>query len=110
MHRSRITIQTDTSNPDAPQPSFTGTLVTDWPATVKAVGGGESLNGRQIEANVTWVVEAHWGGAITAATPRNRITVSKGEYAGRLLNIERIVPVEGRAKPHAMEFHCSEIA
>lgn len=110
MHRSRITIQTDASTGDNPQPSFTGTLVSDWPATVRAVGGGENANGRQIEANVTWVVEVHWGGGITAVVPRNRVLVSKGEFSGRLLNIERVMPIEGRARPHSMELHCSEEA
>lgn len=109
MHRERITIQTDTSTDDNPQPVYEGTLVTNWPATVKSVGGGEIIRGRQIEPHINWVVECHWGGAIKGVRQSMRVLVEAGEFIGRLLNIEKVLPEEVAGQPHMLQLHCTEI-
>lgn len=108
MHRDRITIQTNASTADNPAQTWTGTLVTNWPCTIKSVGGGEQIRGRQIEPHITWVVEAHWGGDIKDVTQAMRILVTAGEYTNRILNIEKILPVSRVGKPHIMSMDCTE--
>lgn len=56
-------------------------------AEVLGVGGGESLRGRQIEAQTTHLVTIHWRAGIL---PTMRVV-----HEGRLLNIVRVDDPEG---------------
>jgi hypothetical protein len=110
MHRSRITVQTDSSSRGKPNPTHATALVSGWPATIQAVSGGEVLRGRQIEPHIRWVVTVHWGGAITTVKQKMRVLVTAGLFNGKTLHIESILPEERTGRPHAMQLHCTEVA
>ena len=81
--RNRITLQVATTTQDAAgQPIVTwGTLLDHVPARVEAVGGGETLRGRQVIATATTLFTIRY---LAGVTPRHRVT-----YAGRTFGILR---------------------
>lgn len=110
MHRERIAIEINVATGDNNQPVYEGTmLVTNWPATIKSTGGGEQIRGRVIEPHITWVVSAHWGGAIKGVKQSMRVLVTAGEFVNRVLNIEKVLPEEVPGEPHQFQMHCTEV-
>ncbi len=105
--RDRVTIQRDSSNPDSPEPDYTGApLVTDWPCEIAAVKGYERWRGRQIEAHIDYVVT---GRKLPGVKSSMRGTVTYGDFTGRILNIESERIVRG-TQGIRHELDCTELA
>ncbi len=105
--RDRVTIQRDSSNPDSPEPDYTGApLVTDWPCEIAAVKGYEKWRGRQIESHIDYVVTGRPRPGVMSSM---RMSVTYGDFIGRVLNIESVRLVRG-SQGLRQEHDCAELA
>lgn len=105
-YRDLVNVQRDGGTDDNPQPSFTTIVYRDVPCEISAVGGGEKIRGRQIEAGVDYVVEMHQLEDLTS--PEYRLYVTGGPYLGRILNIVRILPTTFRGRASKVLIDCKE--
>lgn len=87
--RERITVETATVDASTGQPVRTwATVVANEPAAFEQVTGGETLRGRQVEANVTAIFTVRFRS--NTYSVEQRITHNGIEYG-----IVRVMPVEG---------------
>lgn len=105
IYRFRGTLQTDTSTDDNPAESFT-TTVADMPLNVVPIGGQETYRGRQLEANVDYVIETPYRSGVD---PKQRIKMTSGIYNGQLLNIERVHRLHQDGSRPTLELYCTEL-
>ena len=106
--RNRAHIQQDTSNDDTPTPDFSGTpFKANWPCAIQPVGGDESYRGRQLEAHVDYVVSGRY---VSGVTSMMRLSVQKGLYDGKTLNIEQVRETQDKSGKPYLELYCTELA
>lgn len=99
--RERITIERATVEESTGQPIRTwAEHLTSVPASFEPATGGETVRGRQVEANVKAVFEVHYNGNVT---PEDRIV-----YGGWIWGIVAILPHEGGKR--YMSIHCQNVA
>lgn len=95
--RERVDVQTATVVETTGQPVRTwADTFTDEPAAFEQVSGGETLRGRQVEANVAAVFTVHFREGYS--------TGMRVVYGGKAYGIERVMPVEGGRR--YIELHC----
>lgn len=105
--RDRITIRPDSRTADNPNPDYTGeSLVSDLCADVESISGGETIEGRQVEPTITYVVTIR---NRTDVTPRMRVEVDTGDFRGEVLNIGRVRRIRPRGEPPMLELHCTGV-
>lgn len=98
-------IHPDTRDDNDPQPVYTTTLYSDVPCEITAVGGGETYRGRQLEANVDYVIRCH---TLENVAPDMQFEVTGGPYRGKTLGISRVLPGVFRGRAMMMDLYCSE--
>jgi len=97
--RHRIDIEQAAETGDgSPNPEYSS-LVTGLPAEVMETTGGETIRGRQVEANIRAVIEIRYRSDIT---PDMRV-----KYGSRYLNIVSVVDPTGRRRKTILT--CSEV-
>lgn len=99
--RHVLTWQYDNSDDGADVPTYT-TYLKNWPCEIVQVSGGETFRGKQIESQVTAVIEGRW---VNGATSAMRLY---DEVRERYFHIQRIFELEGRR--HNIQVHATESA
>jgi len=92
-----------------PVPSYTSTLAT-MPCKITPTGGAETFRGKQLDANVDYVVEMDFSAAVGGVmNTTDQGTVAAGFFAGKILNVERIsnLPLS-QGRPPITEVYCRE--
>lgn len=84
--------QTFGTDPDWP------TILPNLPVSFQDVGGGETVRGRQMEANTTGLVTAAWSPAVRAITPAMRLVIE-----GRKLEIVNVMDLDGKNREITMQ-------
>jgi SPP1 family predicted phage head-tail adaptor len=71
------------------------------------VNGGETLRGKQIEADTNFVVEIRYRSDVTS---KMKVTPSTGPHSGKTLNINSVTTVERRKplRPFILMLNCVE--
>ena len=102
-----VTIKPNSATANDPDPDYTGSAtVEELLAEVSPVHGQEKFRGKQIQADIEWIVEVRYREDLNAT---DRVDVVGGPYNGRILNIESLVPVRREAEPMMLELHCKEL-
>ena len=108
--RDRVNITQDSAAASAPQPDYdspASVLLRNVPATVRPVGGGEKIRGRQIEATVGWVVEIPLDRRFRLDASM-RVVVTAGLHKDRVLEISKALPLHQTGVPPVWQLDCSE--
>ena len=101
--RLEADIAPESSNtPDYSGPPFANNI----PCRIKAVSGGESYRGRQLEPKIKFVVEMNF---IPGVLPTMRFVPTGGLFDGRILNIAAALPRERPGEPTKLELDCTEL-
>ena len=87
--RHRMTIYAEVSDRGADDPSYQ-VVRANVPCNIVQVSGGEMYRGRQIEATETYAIETR---RFVSWQPTMRI---KDQNTGRLLDVRRVLDVDGR--------------
>jgi head-tail adaptor len=96
--RHYVTIQNDSSNIGDEQPSYMDWM-TDVPANVYEVRGSETFRGRQLEANVTHVIETRWYDGIL---PTHRVI-----WDSKTIDLSAAIDRDGRKR--FLELHGNQV-
>ena len=105
--RDVVNLRGDSSTKDKANPGYGGEpFAIGISADIEAVGGGEVIRGRQIEANIKYIVQLRHR---TDVTHKTRVEVTGGQYAGSILNVARITPRRERGRPPLIELDCTEL-
>ena len=99
--RERITVQSATVNESTGQPSRTWdqTFVTGEPASYDPAAGGETVSGKQVEANISAVFTVRYRDGYNA---EQRLT-----HNGQIYGIVYVPPVKGGRR--YQELHCKSV-
>lgn len=104
--RDIVNLRDDSATGDNPNPDYTGAAFAKGvPADIEAVGGGETIRGRQIEGNIKYVVTMRYRDDVTQTT---RVEVAGGIYKDKILNVVKINPRRDRGRPPLLELDCTE--
>lgn len=105
--RDLVDIEQPSEADGDPVPAFSGAdRISNVPCNVVMTGGSESFRGRGIEPTATFVVELPYYAGLT---PRMRLRVKQGIFAGRILNITAVVPVDqDKGRLRKLELDCRE--
>lgn len=90
MHNGRM----DNNQPTLERDEDWEAVIPNLPVSYKGVSGGETVRGRQMEANTTGLMEAAWSPAVAAVTPRMRLR-GCGLLGGRKFEIVNALDLEG---------------
>jgi len=103
---AKITITPDSSAAGDNDPNYRGAAaVKNKTAWITAISGDETYRGRQLMANVDYVVETFKS---IAVGPSDRVTVTAGLFSGRTLNIKQVRPRQEPGQPAMYELYCTE--
>lgn len=97
-YRHYVNIKQDTSD-DGDQTPVYSEFMSSLPANVVEVRGMEKFRGRQIEANVTHLIETRWYAGIT---PAMRV-----EWNGKTIDLTAVIDRQGRSR--YLELHGNEV-
>jgi head-tail adaptor len=104
--RDLVSIRSDTSTIDDPDPDWTGTAIaTGVLCDIRSVGGGEVLRGRQIESSIKYVVSLR---NRTDVTQLMRLEVTGGPFTGKYLQVEKLTTWRERGRPLMLDLDCTE--
>lgn len=103
--RDIATIYGDAAPPSSGNPDYSTEVAADVLVEILEVSGGESVRGKQIEANVRFVVTMPWISEINLYA-RHKIEVGSGDYEGFELFTERVHRVHDRSRPRMLQLHC----
>lgn len=103
--RERANIERDVGDDGDQQPTYE-TWFRDVPCSIATVSGDETYRGRQLEANLTHVVELQRLPGIAATM---RLNVTGGTFEGRKLNIVYVRDMTGEGTPMRMQLYCREL-
>ena len=105
--RDLVDIEQPSEADGDPVPAFSGSdRLSLVPCNIVMTGGSETFRGRGIEPTANHVVEMRYYAGIT---PRMRLRVKHGMFAGRVLNVTAVVPVdEDRGRLRLLQLDCRE--
>lgn len=108
LMRDMVDIEKDVSADGTPIPDYSGAdLWKSVPCDIVPTGGDETYKGRQLEARTAYVVTLQY---IDGVLPNMRLRVTGGLYAGRLLNIANVRPIDvARGQTRKLELYCDEV-
>ena len=106
-YRDIVDIEQPSEADGDPIPAFSGQdKLPGVPCNIVMTGGSETFKGRGIEPTANHVVEMHYYPEIT---PRMRLVVKGGIFAGRTLNVAAVIPIDmDRGRARKLQLDCRE--
>ena len=108
LFRDRVDIERTQEPEGDPLPDYGGRdLYQDVPCDITLVTGSETFRGRGIEALASHVVEMQY---LPDLLPTRRRTVRHGTFAGAVLNIRAVRPMDmDRGRVRKLALDCAEV-
>lgn len=105
--RDRVDVEQPSEADGEPVPVFSGTdKLSDVPADVVMTGGSETFRGRGIEPTANHVVVTRYYAGVT---PRMRLRIKHGTFAGRILNVVAVTPIDqDNGRSRYLQLDCRE--